>query len=345
MKQIFAVIGNPIAHSKSPRIHNAAIQALNLNAIYTRFHLTNAQNLREKIFELNLSGANITVPFKENALKIADSADEMAANIGSANTLLVRERKIHAYNTDSIGFLQAVAEFGRLKTALILGAGGTAKALAFVLGQSGVSVSVANRSAGRLSDFTNYKTALYENLQKNLDSNLSENSHENLKFDEILSANLSKNLGTAAFDIVINTTSAGLKDENLPCDERLLKALLSRAKCAFEVIYGKQTPFLRLAKSLKIPCKDGAEMLLWQGVFAFELFFGLCDENLSVNLAKFRDLNVAQNLQNLNLKQNSQKPQNQISQNLQSQNSAQNCQFLKQREKIFQTMRHALDLD
>ncbi len=285
----FAVIGNPISHSLSPRIHNNAIWALNLNAIYTRFHLTNAQNLREKIFELNLSGANITLPFKEEALKIADSADEMALNIGSANTLLVKGRKIHAYNTDGIGFLEAIAEFElkfkRLKTALILGAGGTAKALAFVLAQSGVSVSVANRSAGRLSDFASYKTSLYENLQENF--------------------------GTA-FDIVINTTSAGLKDENLPCDEVLLSGLLRRAKCAFEVIYGKQTPFLRLAKSLKIPCKDGAEMLLWQGVFAFELFFGLCGENLSVNLAKFRDLNAAQNLQFSNSKQNSQNTKREI---------------------------------
>ena len=317
----FAVIGNPIAHSKSPRIHNAAIEALNLNAIYTRFHLTNAQNLREKIFELNLSGANITVPFKENALKIADFKDKMALNIGSANTLLVKGRKIHTYNTDGIGFLQAIAEFKGLKTALILGAGGTAKALAFVLAQSGVSVSVANRSTGRLSDFANHKTALYGDLSANLGSNLGENleknSHENLKFDEILSANLSKNFGITAFDIVINTTSAGLKDENLPCDELLLRGILKHAKCVFDVIYGKQTPFLRLAKSLKIPCKDGAEMLLWQGVFAFELFFGLCDENLSANLAKFKDFNL------------SQTPFSQLS---------------KQRKIIFNAMKNALNL-
>ncbi len=94
----FAVIGNPISHSLSPRIHNNAIEKLNLRAFYGRFHLQNGENLREKIFELNLSGANITVPFKENALKIADSAHSMALNIGSANTLLVKGRKIHAFN-------------------------------------------------------------------------------------------------------------------------------------------------------------------------------------------------------------------------------------------------------
>lgn len=255
--KVFAVIGDPVAHSKSPRIHNSAIQALGLNAIYTRFHLKKAQDLRDKIFELGLNGANITVPFKEEALKIADYKDEMALNIGSANTLLVKGQKIHAYNTDGIGFLRAIAEFVGVKSALILGAGGTAKALAFVLAKQGVSVSVANRSTGRFKDFAPYHTFLYENLAVN------------------------------SYDLVINTTSAGLKGELLPCDERLLKGLLSKAKYAFEVIYDKQTPFLRLAKECQTPCKDGASMLLWQGVFAFELFFELCEfKNLSKDLTQ-----------------------------------------------------------
>ena len=258
----FAVFGNPISHSLSPRIHNNAIKKLNLNAFYGRFCLENASDLREMIFKLGLSGANITLPFKEKALEIADFKDKMALNIGSANTLLVRDSKIHAYNTDGIGFLQAIAEFKELKSALILGAGGTARALAFVLSMRGVRVSVANRSASRLEGFLDYQTFIYENLP------------------------------IKSFDIVINTTSAGLKDENLPCDEQLLRFLLSKAKYAFEVIYGKQTPFLRLAKSLKIPCKDGSTMLLWQGVFAFELFFNFCGaEIFDLNSSDLNALN------------------------------------------------------
>ena len=289
----FAVFGNPISHSLSPRIHNNAIKKLNLNAFYGRFHLTNANDLRETIFKLKLNGANITLPFKEKALEIADFKDNMALNIGSANTLLVRGSKIHAFNTDGIGFLQAIAEFKGLKNALILGAGGTARALAFVLSMRGVRVSVANRSASRLEGFLDYQTFIYENLPIN------------------------------AFDIVINTTSAGLKDENLPCDEQLLKALLSKAKYAFEVIYGKQTPFLRLAKSLKIPCKDGSTMLLWQGVFAFELFFNFCKNELF-------DLNSS-DLNSINLGSKTSKiPQN-------SRNS-------KQRTLIFKAMSEALKL-
>lgn len=244
----FAVFGDPIAHSKSPRIHNNAIQALGLDGFYIRYHLKNPLDLRAKLFSLGLNGANITIPFKEEALNIADVKDEMALKIGSANTLLVKNAQIYAYNTDGIGFLKAIEEFKGIKTALILGAGGTAKALAHVLSLQDVNVNVANRNKERLKDFTAYPNHLYDKLE------------------------------IQPFDMIINTTPAGLKDELLPCDESLLKGLFQKANYAFEVIYGKQTPFLTLAKKYHVPCKDGVAMLLWQGVFAFELFWGLCDE-------------------------------------------------------------------
>lgn len=350
----FAVFGDPINHSLSPRIHNNAIQALNLQGFYTRYHLKNAEILREKIFDLKINGANITLPFKEKALEIADFADEMAKNIGSANTLLVKDRKIHAFNTDGIGFLAAVAEFKDLKSALILGAGGTAKAIAFSLKKSGIKVSVANRSATRLKDFNAYENYLYENLAP-------------------------KN-----FDIVINTTSAGLKDENLPCEEDLLKSILKQANFAFEVIYGKKTPFFKLANNIlktkfndEIRIKDGKEMLLWQGVFAFELFweivpnFNFLLNFLSQNPANFTQIssiNASENLnenskissqilsQNLNensqisntnlstnLKQNSSVNSSENSSKKLSQNPA-NSTFLQKHKIITKAMLEALNL-
>lgn len=260
--KVLAVFGDPIKHSKSPRIHNNAIKALGLNGVYTRYHLQDKSKLRALFFELGLSGANITLPFKEKALRIADIKDEFAIKIGSANTLVLKDDKIHAYNTDATGFLKAVEDFKNIKKALILGAGGTARALAYALKQKGINTFIANRSQERLVHFKDFKSSLYEDLN---DFN---------------------------FDFIINTTSAGLNDENLPCNQALLEKILAHTNYAFEVIYGKETPFLKLCKQNKVKCKDGLLMLLWQAVFAFELFFDIKNKREELKKAMEEALNL-----------------------------------------------------
>lgn len=243
----FCVIGDPIHHSKSPRIHNNAIKSLGLDGIYTRYHLQDKEKLRQIFYELGLSGANITLPFKEQALKIADIQDPMALKIGAANTLVLKNSKLHAYNTDAPGFLKAIEEFKCLKKALILGAGGTAKALAHALRGEGIEVQIANRSGAKFAEFKDFPCALYEDLRE------------------------------FQFDLVVNSTAAGLSGDDLPCSQDLLAEILRHKPCAFEVIYGKETPFLKWCKKHQISCKDGLDMLLWQGIFAFELFFNVRD--------------------------------------------------------------------
>ncbi|AJC86006.1 shikimate dehydrogenase [Campylobacter sp. RM16704] len=239
--KLFAVIGDPIVHSKSPRMHNNALQVLMKNAVYTRYHLKDNAKLKEIVNFFN--GVNITIPFKEEAFKIADFKDKSVVDIGCANTLLNKNNKIYAYNTDYLGFLKAIDNFCNIKNALILGAGGTARALAFALKIKNIQVTISNRSSNRLKHLSDYECCLYSNL------------------------NLHKK-----FDLVINTTSAGLHDTDLPCNEIILKNIFSNARYAFDVIYGKNTPFLNLAKKYNLKTKDGLDMLLWQGVFAFELF-------------------------------------------------------------------------
>jgi len=245
--KFLALIGDPVAHSKSPRMHNNAIKCLNLSGIYTRYHLKNPNILKAMFLKLRLDGANITLPFKEQALEIADVKDEFAKNIGSANTLLLKDSKIYAYNTDATGFLKAIEEFKDIKKAFLLGAGGTARAIAYALKSKNIDVYILNRSEKRFANFKGYHCELYENL-----------TH----FD---------------CDLIVNTSSAGLNDETLPCDKRILEKILAKSSYAFDVIYGKKTSFLKLCKEHGIPCKDGTNMLLWQGVFAFELFFGVKD--------------------------------------------------------------------
>ena len=172
--KIFAVFGNPVSHSISPRLHNAALGELGLSreALYARYELTDGSRLISKFKELKLSGTNVTVPHKEAALAQCDVADETAIKIGSVNTLVSRGGKIYGHNTDAPGFLRAIESFGHIKSALVLGAGGTAKAVAYALKSRGVRVCVLNRSEGRLANFAEYENFSWANFAEFKAANL-----------------------------------------------------------------------------------------------------------------------------------------------------------------------------
>jgi shikimate dehydrogenase len=225
-------------------MHNHVFITLSLNACYTRTQLHDGSQLRNTFFQKGLSGANITVPHKEAAFAACDEIRGIANEIGAVNTIINESGRLIGYNTDADGFLAAIQSFGPLNNALILGAGGTAKALATVLRQYDIEPIILNRSTNRLEYFqTNgYQAYSWET------------------FTPIM------------YDLIINTTSAGLSDEHLPVDKLLLTQLLSHAKCAIDVIYGKETPFLREVKDAAMPYKDGSDMLLEQGVLANHLF-------------------------------------------------------------------------
>jgi len=245
MAQLFTIFGDPVSHSKSPLMHNLAFQALNYDAVYTRYRLEDGTQLRDKFFELDIQGANITVPHKQHAFEACDELDEFAQKVGSVNTIVKKEGKLFGYNTDAPGFLKAIAEFKNIKTVLFLGAGGTAQSTSVVLRDVGYDVTILNRSAGRLERYEKegFKTFTFENFKQE-----------------------------EPFDLVVNMTSAGLEDESLPCPMAILKEVVASSKACVDVIYGKETPFLKFAKEQKKPTKDGSDMLLYQGIIAFEYF-------------------------------------------------------------------------
>jgi len=175
---LFLIFGKPVSHSKSPLMHNYFFKKQNINACYTRFCLDNGDKIIEKFKELKIKGANVTVPYKENAYKLADEVRGIAKEIKAVNTLVEENGKIIGYNTDAEGFLEVIKEF-EYKNILIIGAGGTAKALSFVLKKA----DILNRSKKRLLDFKDKKTFTWEEI-KNFD-----------------------------YDLIINTTSAGLNDD------------------------------------------------------------------------------------------------------------------------------------
>lgn len=244
MLTFFAVYGNPIAHSKSPLLHNYAYAKLGVNAYYGRILLENGEQLRQSFISHHLSGANITIPFKEYAYHLCDEVQGIAKELGACNTWVRSQSGIIGYNTDAQGFYECIKTYP-IKSALILGAGGSAKAVAMILKHHHIATTLINRSAPKLTFFADKGFECYVS-------------------DEFKPQQ--------PYDIIINTTSAGLNDTHLPLSKPQLETLFANASYAFDLIYGKQTPFLALAKAHQLICNDGGAMLIYQAALAFKLF-------------------------------------------------------------------------
>jgi len=226
-------------------MHNNCFKAFLIPSCYTKTELKDGKKLKKTIFDLKIKGANITIPYKEEAYKICDVLDTNAKTIGAVNTIVNNNGKLHGYNTDSTGFVKSISEYKDVKSILILGAGGTARAISVALKNEGYNIEILNRSQNRLEFF------------KSL--GVDTNSHDSFKTN--------KN-----YDMVVNTTSAGLLENSLPFDRDKLTNILQNSKYAIDVMYGKITPFLTLANELGKITKDGEDMLLYQGVLAFDYF-------------------------------------------------------------------------
>lgn len=258
--ELFAIFGDPVAHSRSPLMHNTVFKNLNYKACYTRVHLKDGTKLRDTFFNLGLSGANITVPHKEAAYNACDEIVGFAKKVGVVNTIIKKDGKLIGYNTDADGFMFAIKEFGPIRNILILGAGGTAKALSARFLEDSIEVDVLNRSVSRLEYFEKIGCQCFT-------------------WDSYISKK---------YDLVVNTTSAGLKDEELPAPKEIIESVLNNTTFVADAIYGKVTPFLHLADAKKITYKDGADMLLGQGVLANEIFVhnSLKKEDIKIHMQK-----------------------------------------------------------
>lgn len=225
-------------------MHNLTFKNLGFNACYTRYLLEDGEKLKETFFKLGLKGINVTVPHKEHAYDACDELDPFAQKVGAVNTIVERDGRLYGYNTDAPGFLKAISEFEDAKRVLFLGAGGTAQSTSVILKEAGYDVSILNRSSKRLERFKaeGFKTYTFENFS------------------------------AQPYDLIINMTSAGLEDDYLPCPQYILAEIIPTADACIDVIYGKETPFLKLAKMYGKPTKDGSDMLLYQGIIAFEHF-------------------------------------------------------------------------
>ena len=253
----FTIYGNPVIHSKSPQMHNSGFRHLHIDGLYNKTLIEDDAELKNNFLENNIQGANITVPHKEKAFKEADQVKGLAKKIGAVNTYINEDGKVIAYNTDAPGFMKAIEEFGKIKHAIILGAGGTAKAIAVAFNEAGIKTTVLNRSKNKLEFF------------RDLDCDV-------FSWDDFICED---------YDLVVNSTSAGLKDEELPAPSEIIEDILYTSNYAMDCIYGKNTPFLQKADERGLTFKDGEDMLLYQGVLAFELFTGVkADKELAESM-------------------------------------------------------------
>lgn len=239
------VFGKPVDHSLSPLMHNYAINKLGLEGCYGRIAVDDGKELIERFKRFGLHGANITVPHKEAVIPYLEEMTPSAKKIGAVNTLYYKNGRLTGDNTDWIGFYKAVTPLlQEERKLLILGAGGTAKAGAYACKEHGLEFAILNRSERDREYFESLGGRYY--------------THKDSIKEQ--------------FPLIANTTSAGLKDANLPAPQTQLNPLLEDAFAAFDAIY-KETPFLSLAKSKNLEIKNGLDMLIYQGAAAFCRFF------------------------------------------------------------------------
>jgi len=258
------VLGYPVAHSASPIMHQAALAAAGINAVYLPWavppdRLAGAvQGLRAME---NLLGANVTVPHKEAIVPLLDGLTPEAEAVGAVNTVIPREGKLVGDNTDGAGFLAALRqEMGcevRGLTAAILGAGGAARAVVMALAQGGSSALILlNRTVERA-------TRLAE---------LVASRHPACRVTAQLLHREWKIGGTADIHLLINTTSVGLHASDPPLFDY---ASLSAPILVCDLIYNPpETPLLQAARSRGCRASNGFAMLVHQGALAFERWTG-----------------------------------------------------------------------
>tara|TARA_B100000963_G_scaffold354774_1_gene371848 strand:+ start:1833 stop:2627 length:795 start_codon:yes stop_codon:yes gene_type:complete len=261
----YLVIGNPIEHSLSPKLHNQWIKENNIKAIYKKQKLTSndLSELISKIKDTKISGVNVTVPFKNEIITHLDELTYEAKATQSVNTIYLDTNKVVGHNTDIVGFEKAIQQTNYKtegKTILILGAGGVVPSIIFALYKmKALSITICNRTKSKAEQLKN----LFNDLK-------------------IIEWGESTN-----FDMIINATSVGLNDnEELDFDF----SKVGNNKFFYDVIYNpKETQFLEKAKKLGNKIENGKKMFIYQAAASFKIWHNV-HPTINTKLSEFLDL-------------------------------------------------------
>ncbi|MDD2679822.1 MAG: shikimate dehydrogenase [Candidatus Omnitrophica bacterium] len=255
--RVYGLIGNPVKHSLSALMHNAALSRLKIKAKYKLFSLEEKElnpflaNLNRK----NIRGLNITIPYKEKALRLIDGCQSNAVRvIGAANTLVIDKKgKPKLFNTDYLGFIRHMKELGvKPKRVAIIGAGGASRAVCFALWKMKAQ-----------------EVVIYD-IDKFRSLSLMKKFNQEFTGTQFLAAGSIEGLNLKDKDLLVNASPVGMKKE----DPLLVNpAMLHPGLFVYDLIYNPQeTKLLKLARENNLPYANGLGMLLYQGVEALELW-------------------------------------------------------------------------
>ena len=261
--RVCGVIGDPIEHTMSPVMHNAAFKELGLDYLYVPLRVKREElgKAVESMRTLNIRGLNVTLPHKVAIIPFLDELDPLAGKIGAVNTIVNDDGVLTGYNTDATGFLQALLERGgepKEKKVVILGAGGASRAISFILAERDAHLVILNR-------------LLELDWAEELAQRISQVFAKEVKALELNEKNLEMVLEGA--DILINATSVGMSPDvdKTPVPARLLKPGL----IVVDIVYNPiKTRLLKEAETTGAQTIGGLDMLAWQGAIAFEKWTG-----------------------------------------------------------------------
>lgn len=242
------VIGDPVEHSRSPAMHNAAFAALGLDWVYVAFPVPagRGEAAVRAVLDLRIVGLNVTMPHKSAAASACDDLAPEASTLDAVNTVLVDGGNLIGHNTDGAGFLRALADEGVAvdgQRCLVVGAGGAARAIALALRTAGATVTVA----ARREDAARAAARLTDGHATTLDA-----------------------AAVGECDVLVNATPLGMHGEPPPFDP----ALLHRGQFVYDTVYPGETPLLAAARASGVAGAGGLGMLVHQGARAFELWTG-----------------------------------------------------------------------
>ena len=246
--KIYGVAGNPIKSSLSPVMMNTAFRRETVNAVYLALQTNKIADLLKLVNEIPIQGLSVTMPLKQEIMEHLEKTDPLSAKIGACNTVLrAQDGKLYGFNTDVAGIIGPLEKRMSLRgaKALVLGAGGAARAAVFGLRDKGAEVFILNRTpetAAKLAKQSGAKTIKKDALAK------------------------------TAFDVIINATPIGMTGQK---GAQVLEAKDLNTKLVFDLVYNPvETPLLRLARQQSIPIITGVEMFVTQGARQFEIWTG-----------------------------------------------------------------------